>query len=583
MKTTHIYIRYMALLWVALFTLAGCNSEITTVPRGEQADGMMPVSIQVHTADYSVQTRANGSVKGVEGIGEGSMQLLCFDKGGYFLGMGQSVTIEANPTGDENNHSLRAVVYNSTARIHFLANANITMDPQWVGMGENILMNKLESKYDVNTRMVYWGYLKQADPEAMKAYLTNSANVIYMLRDRARVDANWDGNTSGITDVKVALAGGADRGCMALMDRSTLTFPEIRTKTDWEKSLTFICQPLTYERLGLDESAFASQAFAYETENSVIEPLAVILKATYTGGATKYHKVYLQDAQYQNYQVRRNHTYRINVKRLNAEYGYNTAQEAVEGQGSNDIWVEVDDIISEISAGDFTLRIASGKVGATSIVYNHGADASQTIPFTYSGDATMTQGDFEYRFTSNKGLAEQTSLGMSYAGNGNESHLSFTLKPVTGTLNSAIIFLRDKKHGLSRYINLYSISHFSFGYNASGITIGKAAGQENTFTFTIPDDYPQDLYPVVVKFASDDVNPRGVDVEVGSTNEPPINQEWNCWFVKKCYAPGSYNVTMRNVRAKASGSKGKFYMKADYFGKDAGTVNQAIEIPVTFQ
>ena len=117
----------MALLWVALFTLAGCNSEITTVPQGEQADGMMQVNLLVHTADYAVQTRANGSVKGVEGIGEGSMQLLCFDKGGYFLGMGQSVAIEANQTGDENNHLLHAVVYNSTARIHFLANANITM------------------------------------------------------------------------------------------------------------------------------------------------------------------------------------------------------------------------------------------------------------------------------------------------------------------------------------------------------------------------------------------------------------------------------------------------------------------------
>ena len=122
------------------------------------------------------------------------------------------------------------------------------MDPQWVGMGENILMNKLESKYDVNARMVYWGYLKQTDPEAMKAYLANSANVIYMLRDRARVDAKWDGNTSGITDIQVALAGGSDRGCMALMDKSTLAFPEIRNKTDWEKSLTFIRQPLTYER-----------------------------------------------------------------------------------------------------------------------------------------------------------------------------------------------------------------------------------------------------------------------------------------------------------------------------------------------
>ena len=570
---------------IAVLALAGCTSEVGTLPGGGKGDGMMPVNLTIVAADYSQNTRA--SVKGMEGIEEGSVQILCFDKGGYFLGMGQDVTIAPCTDGDGHNHSLKATVYNSTARIHLLANAHITMDSQWVGMGENTLMARLESKYDTHEHMVYWGYRKMDSPEKMKAFLSNSSSVIYMLRDRARVTLSYDSNESEIARMQVALAGGTDRGSMAPLDRSTLAYPEIKSDKDWQTSLDFISVPSDAEYLGLTDADFADKAFAYETENTDSKPLTVILRAEYTSGEVRYHKLYLQDSEYNNYTVKRNHTYCINVQRLNAQYGYATAQEALSGQVSNDIWVTVADIVAEINAGDYMLRIGDGKSGATSVVYNYGAVKEQEISFDYSGDNSMSVNDFKCEWM--RGgvgeLADAASLALSYTpgdkiGTGK---VSFSLGTIGENLNTATIKLQDKKHGLSRKIKLYSISHFSFAPYDEGITMENGtAGTEKTFKFTIPADYPKDLFPVKVMFASNDLNPRGMDVEVGSTNEKPINKEWNCWFTKKYYAPGTYEVNMRNVRTVTAGKTGKIYMKAAYFGKEDSTVNRAIEIPVTF-
>ncbi len=583
MKKLHIYIMYGVILCGALLTLAGCTSELGTTPQGGGQNGMMQVNLSILAADYTQATRAAGSVKGVEGIEEGSMQLLCFDKGGYFLGMGQDVTIAPCTDGDGHTHSLKATVYNSTARIHFLANAHVTMEPQWVGMGENTLLSRLMSQYDTHEHMVYWGYKKMGNAEQMKTFLESGSNTIYMLRDRAKVTVDFASNTSGITDIQVALDGGLDQGTMAPLDRTTLSFPEINSATDWQTSLGFISLPTSYTRLTLDESSFATEAFAYETENSSSEPLAAILKVTYRDGQVRYHKVFLQDSQYQNYTIRRNHTYRINVQRLNASYGYTTPQGAAGGLGSNDIWVNVDDIVSEINAGGYSLKIGNGQAGATSIVFTGTDSGRKGIPFTYSGDSQMTASDFECKWTANNGLTTSAQPTLSYAGAGKESSISFDLLPVTDNLSTAVLRLQDKKHGLSRNIKLYSISHFTFEPYDDDIRIGRSSGNEVNFKFSIPADYPEDLFPVTVKFASNDVNPRGIDVEVASTNEDPINKEWNCWFTMKCYQPGVYSVPLRNVRDKNAGDKGILYMKASYFGADASTVNRAIEIPVTFQ
>ena len=130
MRKTYIYNVCVAMLCTALLALSSCTSEVGSISEDGTSKGMMQVNLSLFTADYAQDTRTTGSVKGVEGIEDGNMQLLCFDKAGFFLGMGQNVKIDPHADKDGHKHSLTAQVYNSTARIHFLANAHITMNPQ---------------------------------------------------------------------------------------------------------------------------------------------------------------------------------------------------------------------------------------------------------------------------------------------------------------------------------------------------------------------------------------------------------------------------------------------------------------------
>ena len=586
MKKTYKYIRYVAMLCVAVLTMAACSSDVAE-PKGGAMGEWMPVNLSVLTADYSADTRAHGTVKGVEGIADGNMQLLCFDEKGFFLGLGQDVVIEPCADGGEDRHAIHGNVPNSTARIHFVANAHIEMHASWIGLTESNLISRLTSKYDTHEQMVYWGYKRCATPEAMKAFLNDSGNLIFLLRDRAKVTVvNQDDN---IASVSLVLCGGADRGRVAPYDQQNPTdpFPQIESRDNWNTALTYVSVPSDTTHLNATEADFASVAYTYETDNDVnSSPLLVILRAQYKDNTVRYHKVMLQNDRYENYTIKRNHTYQITVQKMGAEYGNDSFEAALNGQVVNNVWVSVRDIVAEINAGDYSLRIQGGSAGETSEVYVYGSATSQTIPFTftYTGNRDVTP-DLTCVSTADPDFFGDATPTLQYKGNGVESNISFTIKPVTEastSLSTARIHLRDRYSGLSRNINLYRIANFSFAPYNTSVTIGRAANSEGDFTFTIPDNYPQDLFPVTVEFASGDINPRDMGVEVGSTKEDPIQEEWNCWFVMRYNEPGTKTVTLRNIRAMSRGQQGKFYMKADYFGKDAASVNKAIEIPVTF-
>lgn len=574
------------MLCVVVLTMAACSSDIAE-PKGGVKGEWMPVCLSVLTADYSADTRAQGTVKGVEGIAEGNMQLFCFDDKGFFLGLGQDVVIEPCADGGEDRHAIRGVVPNSTARIHFVANAHIEAHASWVGLTESNLMSRITSKYDTHEQMVYWGYKRCASADAMKLFLADSSNLIYMLRDRAKVTVEKE--DPNIKEVSLVLCGGADRGTVAPYDKQNPTdpFPQIESRDNWNTALTYVSVPADTTHLNATEADFASVAYTYETDNDVnSSPLLVILRATYKDGTVRYHKVMLQNQNYENYTIKRNHTYQITVQKMGAEYGNDTFEAALNGQVVNDVWVSVRDIVAEINAGEYTLRIDEGNAGETSVVYVYGSATSQSIPFTfkYTGDRDVTP-DFSCTWTADPDFSDDLQPACTYKGNGVESNISFTIKPVLQTstnLSTARIQLRDRNSGLSRNINLYRIAFFSFEPYVKSVQIGKDANEDAKFTFTIPDNYPKDLFPVTVKFASGDINPRDMGVEVGTTNVEPINKEWNCWFVMKYDEPGTKVVTLRNIRDKKSGDQGEFYMMAQYFGQDATSVNKAIRIPVTF-
>lgn len=114
---------------------------------------------------------------------------------------------------------------------------------------------------------------------------------------------------------------------------------------------------------------------------------------------------------------------------------------------------------------------------------------------------------------------------------------------------------------MSINIHLYSINEVQYRVNAPA-NIGTNANAEAEFKFTVPANYPKELLPVTVKFASGDVVPEGCDIEYSSTSE--IYKTWDCWYVFKADKAGTtYTVKLKNIRQANAGTSGSYYVKMD--------------------
>lgn len=569
-----------AILVVLTAALASCSDTMDNFE--PVAQETMNVNLTVAIPDYTPVTRAG--ISGTEGIGANDMQLLCFDKDGIFVGLANGVTVgefsttdvKTSPEGAGDAKNVTATVPGSTARIHFVANQSIsaTDAATYMGMNENTLMMQLESSS--TDKIKYWGYVKKADAAAMKSYLEDR-NTVYLLRDRAKVTAQAETN-SGVTVEGVVVVNSYDHGTVAPLDKNTLTFQTTEDANSWSNNFNFITLPKESSTMSCSESDLSTTAaYAFEHANTNEAPLIVIIKVSHGNNTTKYHKILLQDSEYKNYTIKRNHEYRIVISQLAAKLGYDTFNDAVAGTASNNRWTKVEDIIPAVSDNTHTLSITNG----TYIVLNSGANSSQSIEFTYTGDNDMSASDFSATFTSNKGVSSNNNISLSY--NNGTGTISYSLIAPTSELQTATIELQDKKHGLMRRIHLYSIDAFKFESTTFPTTMGTAASATTTLKLTVPDNYPDELLPVEVRIASPDINPQDCDVEVGSTADVDEGAGWNCWFVKKIYVKNKeVSITLKNVRAKSNGDTGQYWVKAQYFGIGEGKASAATKYEITY-
>lgn len=609
MKKIKTYIGIMAAL---LTMLTACSDSMVDngVPSKNET-GTYQAHFTISVPNYSkVESRvANFATEGIASAAD--MQLLCFDKDGYFLGLAKDLKIDAvgksdfNDKGGSAKKNITANIPAGTARIHIMANAtnsntvisgsnqaiNFSKAAEWIGRHENNLMTSFENKNnnDPADKMVYWGYVKKATSAEMATFLNGSAdsdNIIHLLRNRAKIEVNWKGNTSSITNIRYALGNVKEYGTVAPFNRkmTILPFPETNKLTDaaaWKKECTYITPSMNEARWPADGSFSvnetemwpnSSSQYTFEQENSLEKPLKVIMEVTYTESdkvEKKWFQILLQNEGVQ-IPVKRNHLYRINIKRLGKNLGYDSAELAYNGTPANNPWITVEDIIQEISDGTYTMNIVNGTY---QMLTQESANSDQVIDFEYTGEPNQTAADFNVSWTENKDftkleggkLPEPTVQYNATTGKGT---ITYKIGDISdGECKTATIMLVDKKHGLTRNIHLYSISDVDFNFPPE-ITMGKEVTSEAQLTFKIPSYYPKELLPIEIEIASNDVNPIGSDVKVASTEEVDGDAGWNCWFVTKYEDPSvignSQTITMKNVRA-VTGTKGTFYIKAKHY------------------
>lgn len=614
MKKIKTYIGIMAAL---LTMLTACSDSMVDngVPSKNET-GTYQAHFTISVPNYSkVESRvANFATEGIASAND--MKLLCFDKDGYFLGLAKDLKIDAvgksdiNDKGGSEKKNITAKIPAGTARIHIMANAtnsntvisgsNQAIDfsnaAEWIGRHENNLMTSFENKTnnDPADKMVYWGYVKKATSAEMATFLNGSAdsdNIIHLLRNRAKIEVNWEGNTSSITNIRYALGNVKEYGTVAPFNRemTILSFPETNKLTDaaaWKKECTYITPSMNEARWPADGSFSVKETemwpnssslpmqYTFEQENSLEKPLKVIMEVTYTESGKvekKWFQVLLQNEGVQM-PIKRNHLYRINIKRLNKNLGYSSAELAYNGDPANNPWITVADIIQEISDGTYTMNIVNGTY---QMLTHESANSEQVIDFEYTDEPNQTAADFNVSWTENKDftkleggkLPEPT---VQYDATTCKGTITYKIGDISaGECKTATIMLVDKKHGLTRNIHLYSISNVDFKFPKE-ITMGKKVTSEAQLTFKIPSYYPKELLPIEIEIASNDVNPIGSDVKVASTKEVDGGAGWNCWFVTKYEDPSvignTQTITMKNVRAVPSSTNtGTFYIKAKHY------------------
>ena len=624
MKKIKTYIGIMAAL---LTMLTACTDSMVDngVPSKNET-GTYQAHFTISVPNYSkVESRvANFATEGIAGAAD--MQLLCFDKDGYFLGLARNLTIESVPTNDikadggSDQKNISATIPTGTARIHIMANAtaentvttgNQSIDfnksAEWIGRHENNLMTSFENKTnnDPADKMVYWGYVKKATSAEMATFLNGSAdsdNIIHLLRNRAKIEVNWEGNTSSITNIRYALGNVKEYGTVAPFNRemTILSFPETNKLTDaaaWKKECTYITPSMNEARWPADGSFSVNETemwsnssslpmqYTFEQENSLEKPLKVIMEVTYTESGKvekKWFQVLLQNEGVQ-IPVKRNHLYRINIKRLGKNLGYSSAELAYNGAPANNPWITVEDIIQKISDGTYTMNIVNGTY---QMLTYESANSEQVIDFEYTGEANQTAADFNVSWTENKKFTELEDGKLpvptvQYNATTGKGTITYKIGDISaGECKTATIMLVDKKHGLTRNIHLYSISNVDFKFPTE-ITMGKKVTSEAQLTFTIPSYYPKELLPIEIEIASNDVNPIGSDVKVASTADVDEGAGWNCWFITSYENESDIGVektiTMKNVRT-VTGTEGKFFIKAKHYNG-----NKPKEMKITYK
>lgn len=599
MKKYKLYIGIMTVLLTAMLT--GCSDNIpdnitSPTEANEAEEGYYTANFNVSIPSFEQQV-TRSTLFTNEGIGKNCIKLFCFDEEGQFVGFGKVGEFgeitgfrrdvngniiqngdkkDIDDNGETTPRNFSAQIPNKTARIHLVANTESqykTIDwenqSKWVGMHENILMTTFETEYGEDQAALtrYWGYIKEDSPEKLKEYLrqdnTKQDYIIHLIRDRAKISAEWskqakEAPNSNLKDedLTMTVVNGMAYGTLAPFNRDSLLFNPTTGDNKWEWKVDYVTPAISNKKMKGDKRQMYNPTAAFEDRNLPTDPAKVLLKYN-----NKCYLIYLQDQNNVPYAIKRNYEYKIIIDKLDENNGKNSLEEALKSAPINNPWIRVEQYIPGVNDGNYELAINEGTYQTT----NAASGSEQFIEFTYKGN-NKEPTDFVALWTENLSFGttaapEVTSYKYNEATKTGTGTIKYKLGTVDKTWREGIIYLTDKKHGLNRNIHLYSINEVQYQVNAPA-NIGTNANAEAEFKFTVPANYPKELLPVTVKFASGDVVPEGCDIEYSSTNE--IQKTWNSWYVFKADKTGTtYTVKLKNVRQANAGTSGSYYVKMD--------------------
>lgn len=566
-----LYIFLAGLLLLAGFT--SCTDEAMMQNNGgSTANGDIHLKVNAHIpTPKQVITRDIDP----DGLGVNSLWLFCFNDFGEYIGRREVVNFE-NAGGGK--YSFEVDVPSSTNVIHFLSNVYLDEFNDRDNFGRNET-TVIPSFVSASGRMSYWG-------RSDLATLQSRENV-ELYRNQAQV--HWDTNLpQGMTIYGYGICNRRAWGTLAPFN----TEAGQNQAFDFDLDNPYVTEPAEeYQILASDPTEATVQGdesegdphYIFENPNTLDAPVFAVMKISINGqdeSNAKYYKIMFVDDEKNQLEIYRNYEYVISITGLPTSMGYDTFEEAKNGVAANNAWVSVDPEIPELTDGKTTVSITNG----TTQVFTTGG--SQSIAFTYNGNAN----DISVEWLEDGRNVSSSSPTLT--SDGNNHSINMILNTPTDEPRMGTLLLRTGE--FTRQIKVYLVKPFSFDpvWVSTGVPMNK--GEQMSMTFVIPDNYPEELFPIECKIATNKMNAHATleeplpivmekceyDVTDDNGQQVHVTSDLGYKYVYTATEPGiqeifftlntsdgdDFGVTWNGGDCPAEGTDhGHVFLEADYF------------------
>ena len=487
------YINIAAALVTIFAIFTSCQIEDILGPGPDMApEGYMSIEFKAEVPDMDlVQTKAVDP----DGGGVQNITVFCFDKNSLFITTVKAEILSMDDPTSGSSASLggtfKVLVPDHTETMQLVGNQNLTYfkEDSFRGMSEVEVMADLEASAG---RMIYWA---RKTIDELKAN-NSAANPVKLIRNQAKFTLSVK---SGVNFV--------EKGWIVVNTNAFGTVAPYCSEHGFEAphyiDRPFVTLPENTAKLSdfLDVRS-GDEEYVFETENRADSPVDFIVKGSQNGGPDLYYRISIVDQEGNYIPIYRNHHYTVNITGA-LSYGQQTYAEALEAPATNNILVSVDDEIRQITDGNITLS-----VDETFVVI--GEDEFPSQPRTWYLHYNVSGRDAEQAVVS---WIDGNNVALN-----NFSH-SFDYSTGRGTI---IITLREMgelpmREGtlllqvgrLSRKIKVLTVKEQTFvpAWITTNI-YGGSEGQNVTMMFHIPEECPEELFPMDVLVSVNDLDVR---------------------------------------------------------------------------
>lgn len=486
------YINIVAAIATIFAVITSCQREDIIVPGiDDTTEGYVTIEFAADVPDMNeVQTKAVDP----DGGGVQNITVFCFDQNSLFITTVNATIVSRNEPAQGSTTSLggqfKVTVPDHTVTMQLVGNQNLTYfhEDSFRGMSEVDVMHDLEASAG---RMIYWA---RKTIDQLNAH-NNASNPVKLIRNQAKFTLNV---ASGVNF--------SQKGWIVVNTNAFGTVapycPEHGFEAPHYTQRPFVTLPDNDAKLGdfLDVRTVPEE-YVFETENSADSPVDFIVKGSQNGGPDLYYRISIVDDNGGYIPIYRNHHYTVNIVG-DLYYGQTTFADALEAPATNNVLVSVSDDIRQITDGTNTLSV------------------DQT--FVVIGEEEFPQPATWYLHYNVSGAgASQAEVSWIDGNNVAKNQFTHTFDNVSGR-GTVIISLNEmdgltKREGtllitsgrLTRKIKVVTVKKQEF--TPAWITTniyGGATGQNVTMMFHIPDDCPQELFPMDVLVTVNDLDVR---------------------------------------------------------------------------